>query len=231
MRKYQHIFFDLDKTLWDFDANIGQAMLDLLKEFDVDSRLVEPVSWVESYREINQHVWQLFENKELSKAELRLERFRLLLKKFNVYTESLAESMSAYFLQHSPQKGKLMPKTKEVLLYLSENYKLYVLSNGFYDVQQIKLKASGIDGFFDKVFTSDQLMCAKPNRKIFEEAVKSVNAKKTRTLMVGDNFEKDIVGARLFGIDQVWYNAEHLFGDERGATYEITCLSELNLLL
>lgn len=231
MAKYKHLFFDLDKTLWDFDTNVGKAMLELHVEFELSEKNIDPLKWMERYRVINKLVWQQYEERKLTKAELRVERFSLLLKEFNSSDANLPIKMSEYFLAVSPFKSGLMPNTMEVLTYLSEKYSMYIISNGFLDVQEIKMKSSKIDVFFEKVFTSDRLKVAKPKRKIFEESLKPVNARKNQSLMIGDNFEKDIIGARNFGIDQVWYNHEEKDGDERGATFEIKDLLELKTFL
>lgn len=231
MRKYQHVYFDLDRTLWDFDTNVGETLIEILAKFKIFEEVPDASVWVDSYRRINKQVWQQFEERKINKTTLRQERFRLLLKEFGVVNEALVVEISQYFIANSPFKKALMPNAKEVLAYLSGKYKLYIISNGFYATQQRKLESSGIKTYFTKVFTSDKYMVAKPAREIFEIALKSVNARKEKSIMIGDSFDKDILGARSFGMDQIWYNHDGRDGDEIGATYKVLALSEIKKIL
>jgi putative hydrolase of the HAD superfamily len=124
----------------------------------------------------------------------------------------------------------LIPNAKYILKYLIKNYSLYIITNGFMDVQLAKIKNSGLSGYFKKIFTSEHARSSKPNRGIFEYALKSVNARKKESLMIGDDLEIDIKGAREFGIDQVYFNPSGIRHNDR-LTYEIHSLLELKDLL
>lgn len=231
MRKYQHVYFDLDRTLWDFDTNVGETLTEILTKFNLFEVKPDASVWVDSYRRINKQVWQQFEERKINKTKLRLERFRLLLEEFGVVNESIVTEISQYFLANSPFKKTLMPNAQELLEYLSGKYQLYIISNGFYVVQHRKLESSGINSYFSKVFTSDKYMVAKPAQEIFEISLKSVNARKDKSIMIGDSFDKDIIGARNFGMDQIWYNHDGRKGDDIGASYEVLALSEIKEIL
>ena len=107
---------------------------------------------------------------------------------------------------------------------------MFLLTNGFKEVQDIKIKTTGLDAYFDHMFTSDEIGYQKPHRKIFEHAIKSVNAKKAQSLMIGDDLKIDIDGARKFGIDQVYFNPQKT-KHQGNCTFEITQLSDLMLFL
>lgn len=230
MRKYKHIFFDLDRTLWDFDTNSSQTLLEIISYFNLQKYVYDTKTWTLAYKKYNKLVWKLLEEKKLNKQELRLERFRLLFEEFHISEKDLIAEVSKYYIANSPTKSELMPYVKEVLQYLHLNYKLHIVSNGFYDIQIIKLKASGIDNYFEKVYTSDKILAAKPDKRIFQEAVKSVNAKKTQSIFIGDNLEKDIIGAKGFGMDQIWYNHDNIKSDFI-PSFEIKSLLEIKNIL
>ena len=89
-----------------------------------------------------------------------------------------------------------------------KNYKLQIITNGFREVQRAKLNTSGIAHFFDHVFISEDLNYPKPDIRVFQHAIRSSNAKKEKSIMIGDNWETDILGARNFGIDQVYFKKD-----------------------
>ena len=230
MTKYKHIFFDLDRTLWDFDSNSAQTLLEILDYFNLEDKVSNSHQWVEAYRKYNREVWKRYEAKQINKKELRLERFRLLFSEYNINDELLISKVSDYYIQYSPTKTGTMPFAKELLEYLYSKYKLYIITNGFFEIQKTKLQAAGIDKYFLKVFTSDIIGAAKPDRKIFEASVKSVNARKVQSLFVGDSLDNDIVGAKRFGIDQVWFNHDKIKSDVV-PNYEIYSLEQLKSIL
>ncbi|HBH49191.1 MAG TPA: noncanonical pyrimidine nucleotidase, YjjG family [Bacteroidales bacterium] len=230
MRKYEHIFFDLDRTLWNFDANSSATLLELIDHFKLSKVIADRHKWLSSYVRHNIRVWSLYENRQISKPDLRLERFRLLLSDFNIQDESLVMALSDYYLANAPLKPALMPYAKEILDYLNNKYKLYILSNGFYETQIQKLKSGGILAYFNKIFTSDTLHVAKPQRKIYQEALKSVNARKDKSVFIGDNLENDVIGPGKFGMDQIWYNHDGIISEVE-ATYQIKSLEEIKGIL
>jgi putative hydrolase of the HAD superfamily len=229
MAYYQYIFLDLDRTLWDFDTNSSNTLLDIINEFKLHTYIEKSEKWLKTYVKYNIQVWDLYEQRKISKKDLRLERFRLLLDDFNIPVD-LTKSVSEYYISHSPLKTALMPHAVEVLKYLKSKYKLSIVSNGFYETQLKKLKASGLIDYFEKVFTSDLLKVAKPNVEIYREVVKNVNARKRNSLFIGDNLANDVVGPRKFGMDQVWYNHDNVKSDIH-PTYEIKSLIELKHIL
>jgi putative hydrolase of the HAD superfamily len=230
MKAYKHIFFDLDRTLWDFDSNSAQTLLEIIEVFGLEKKVANSEKWLQAYNTHNSNVWKLYEENKINKANLRIERFRLLFNDFNIDDVELLSQVSEYYIASSPLKKALMPGAKELLEYLSDKYKLHIISNGFYDAQRLKLQSSEIDVYFDRVITSDKVGAAKPDKRIFEEAVKSINARKRESVFVGDNLENDFLGAMKSGIDQIWYNHDKVITEYK-PTYEISSLNEIILIL
>ncbi|MBN1118287.1 MAG: YjjG family noncanonical pyrimidine nucleotidase [Bacteroidales bacterium] len=206
MRKYKHLFFDLDRTLWDFDHNTSVTLQELLSAFSELSEIKDSLGFIKNYHRFNDYVWNLYREKKITKTVLRKERFRMLLQEYNMNNESLVAQIEAFYLNNAPYKSKLINNASEVLNKVKDYYSLYIVSNGFYDVQLTKLRSGGIDKFFKKIFTSDRIGYAKPNKAFFEYCIKSANAKKTESLFIGDDLTNDIMGPASFGIDQVWFN-------------------------
>lgn len=230
MKKYHHIFFDLDRTLWDFKKNTGETLLDIIHTFKLEETVQDSKAFIEKYNYYNDRLWEFYQLGRIKKYQLRHERFRMLLRDYGILDRKLAGEISRYYLNMSPAKTRLVPYAIELLEYLEPNYGLYVISNGFYDVQMAKMKNSGISRYFQKLFTSDRVGYAKPDSRFFDHAVKSVNAKKAESLVVGDDAVKDIEGARNARIDQVFFNPEGNISSVE-ATYEIRDLIELKSLL
>ncbi len=230
MKKYKHLFFDLDRTLWDWDAN-SYSTLQLmyakhqLNNYDIlfeDFRLI--------YLKQNDAMWKRYSLGEISKEVLRYHRFYLTLLHFNVDNSALASLLSDDFIEESPRGTLLVPDTIETLDYLASRYQLHILSNGFRTIQDIKLTGSGIKHYFKQIVTSESCGYLKPDKRIFRYALSSLNARKSESLMIGDDQEADIIGAQKFGIDQVYCNytqVEH----NLCPTAEIKELKELMLLL
>jgi putative hydrolase of the HAD superfamily len=223
---YKNIFFDLDRTIWDFDKNSAEALTEIVNEFNLTSQVPEISEFISSYNFYNERLWDFYRKGKIKKYLLRHERFRLLLHRFGIDDKELVEKISKYYLHAAPNKRYLIENAPEVLEYLSLKYKLYIISNGFYDVQLTKLINSGISKYFAKVFTSDRIGYSKPNVHIFDYAIRSTHSHKEESIMIGDDEVNDIQGARNAHIDQVFFNPD---GEEVTIppTFEIKNLLEL----
>jgi putative hydrolase of the HAD superfamily len=230
MKSYLHIFFDLDRTLWDFQKNSGETLKDILEKYSLYKVINNESDFIEKYNYFNDHLWDHFKAGKIKKPELRKERFRLLMEAYNVKDDGLIEEISRYYNNNAPLKTALIPGAAEILKYLSGKYKMYIISNGFYDVQLTKLIRSGISRYFTKTFTSDRIGIAKPRPGIFNYSLSSVNARKDESLMVGDDAINDVHGAHHARIDQVYYNPEGK-PCRIPPTYEIRELVELREIL
>lgn len=123
------------------------------------------------------------------KDELNRQRFLYPLEQVGWGDAELAKRFSDDFFSVIPTKAKLMPHAREVLDYLSERYNLYILSNGFQELQCHKMRSAGIDGYFRKVVLSDDIGVLKPHAPIFHFALSATQSYLEDSLMVGDNWE------------------------------------------
>jgi putative hydrolase of the HAD superfamily len=230
LKKYKHIFFDLDRTLWDFDKNSSLTLIEIIDRFDLANKIGDREVFCQKYHKHNDFVWDLYRNNQIKKQELRRERFRLLLADFNLFDSKLIESIDKYYVENSPRKPILIDSADDVLEYLNSKYCLHIISNGFQEVQELKLSSSKIRHYFKFIFTSDKIGVSKPKRQFFEYAVKSANARKTESLVIGDDMQNDIIGARNFNIDQIWYNPPGEIANIK-PTFEIRHLKEIQDIL
>ncbi len=227
---YHHIFFDLDHTLWDFDQNAAIVLRKLFLECADHLTHISFDDFFDRYSYHNDQLWGLYGVDLIPQAELRLERFRLSLAEFGVTNRDIVNHFVLEYPKQAPLQTHLFPYTKEVLSYLKSRYRLHLITNGFEEVQHIKLNNCGLADFFDTVTTSQNSGVKKPNPKIFEYALSVAGAEKISSLMIGDSVESDCLGAKNIGLDQVYFNpkkmdCKHLF------TAQIHCLSELKALL
>ncbi len=205
-KKYTHIFFDLDNTLWDFRKNSELAMQETFNQFPQAKKQIDFETFFEVYERHNHALWASYRKKEVVKKELIRRRFEDTFTELKI-TGIDPNEMNTCYLDEMPNQKALYPGVIETLEYLTtKHYQLNIITNGFKEVQHKKLQSSGLRNFFDKVFTSEEIKTPKPGREIFEHAIKSVNAKKTNSLMIGDDWEVDILGALNFGIDAVYIN-------------------------
>ena len=226
MKKYCHLFFDLDRTIWDFQANSRETFRDILQKHQLDLVFQSVEEFETMYHEYNDLLWNEYRNGKIHKDVLRWKRFYLTLQDVGIQNEELAKTMDFEYISISPTKTKLFPGATEVLEYLFPKYPLHIITNGFTEVQFIKLKNSNLNKYFTRIITSEIAGSHKPKREIFHYAVSSANAKKSESLMIGDDLETDIKGAMDFGLDQVYFNPARK-PHELNPTYEIVSLKEL----
>jgi putative hydrolase of the HAD superfamily len=230
MNKYKHLFFDIDRTLWDYKANVREVLHDIYDNYNLQCHSIDFENFLNVFEKYNELLWIKFRKGQIKKEVLRDRRFYLALKKLGVINNDLAIKCSSDYIKISPNKTNLFPDVIETLEYLKTKYRLHIITNGFNEVQFKKLKNSGIKHFFEKVVTSDNAGSQKPNMKIFEYALTSVNARKNESLMIGDDWDLDILGAKRYGFDQVYFNPgnkEH----NGNSTFEINSIGELKTIL
>ena len=231
MPRYRHLFFDLDCTLWDYHVNSTEALHELFETYQLHELFDKFENFRETFGKHNEEVWKAYREGRIHKDTLRVLRFERTLKDYGITNFELAHKLNSDFINISPRKTKLMPGTMEVLGYLKSNhYQMYIITNGFTQIQEIKVETSGLADFFIKMFTPENIGYIKPHRAIFEYAVKSVNVRKAESLMIGDDLQVDIIGARDFGMDQVYFNPHKIPHNEK-ITYEILTLFELREFL
>ena len=231
MKIYKHIFFDLDRTLWDFDKNALEAYCDIYEKYDLHQKGVFSFeAFTESYLRNNAELWALYVEGKIEKSYLTWRRFEVTLLDFGINDPELAKQIGIDYITISPKKTNLFPNSIETLEYLSEKYHLHIITNGFEEVQFNKLRNAGLDKFFDKVITSEAAGCKKPENCIFEYAIEKANALPADCLMIGDDIEVDIIGAQNVGMDTVYFNPNRI-AHNGGIQHEIFDLIELKKLI
>ncbi len=226
MKKYKHLFFDLDHTLWDFARNSKETLYDAYLSFELEKLGIIWEQFIHEYWVINDALWDDYRKGRVTKLELRYNRFTFTLKHFGIDNKALAHQIADFYVEHSPQKPNVFPNTHETLNYLKNKYKMHIITNGFEEVQFIKLEKSNLAQYFEEVITSENAGQKKPHPTIFDFALNLTGAKKEESLMIGDNLEADILGAQQFGIDQVYFNPEKA-SHQVSVTHEISDLKQL----
>lgn len=231
-KKYQHVFFDLDHTLWDFEQNSGITLRILYQQFQLAQKGITDFEQFRiNYEQHNNLFWERFRKGQISRADLRWKRMWHTFLDFKIPDRELADAVSAAYLDLLPQQGKLMPYAIDILDFCKQsNLQIHLITNGFELTQWQKIRTSGIEHYFGQVITSEGSNSMKPRPEIFDFALQSSGAKVMNSIMIGDALEADIVGAQQYGMDQVYYNPAKIAHTEK-PTFEITCLSELKTIL
>ena len=207
-KKYHHIFFDLDHTLWDFDSNSEATLLDLYHELQLgDKTNGQFEDFHKTYHYHNTIFWDRFRKGHINREELRWKRMWRTLVDYKIHDEELSKEMSERYLEILPTKTALFPGCIDLLNHLKDaSYPMHLITNGFEKTQHEKLKNSGIDHYFIEVITSEQAGIMKPHLAIFEYALNKVNTSASTSIMVGDTLEVDILGAINAGMDTIYFN-------------------------
>lgn len=230
-RKYKHILFDLDHTLWDFEKNSTEALLEVYEHYLFKKyNKFTAVEFVLKFKEINAALWDQYNLNKIEKEYLRNERFKLTLVDLGIKESEIPPDIGEMYILRCPVKPHVIPHTFEVLDYLKPKYNLHIITNGFEDIQDIKLSYSNLKGYFDFIFTSERAGHKKPSREMFEKAIELLDAKTEECIMIGDNPVTDIQGAINASLDVIYFNPENVPHD-LPVTYEIKSLLELTRIL
>ena len=229
---YSHLFFDLDHTIWDFEMNSKETLLDLHQKFQLaDKGITDFDGFYDHYSVHNHRLWDRYTKGFIKQEELRWKRIYLSLLDYKIADEKLSREMSHDYLDILPNKTNLFPYTIEILNYLkAKGYQMHLITNGFESVQFKKIKNSNLAPYFIEVITSEASNSLKPNKEIFEYALDKSKAKLEESIMIGDNESADIQGAINIGMDSVFVNHINAIPTVP-ATYTITHLKELEAIL
>jgi len=230
--KYKHLFFDLDHTLWDFDANAKATLTDIYALFELDKRVDAPFEdFYRKYLYHNEILWDKYHHGLISADDLKWKRMWRTLLDFKIGDEKLSRDLSAKFLELLPTKKILFPHTTELLDYLlQKKYVLHLITNGFEKTQWSKINNSGLSKYFTHMITSETSNSLKPKKEIFEYAMNKAGAALQESIMIGDNLDADIQGAINAGMDSVFVNHINATTDIQ-PTYTIYHLKELEAIL
>ncbi len=209
MSNIKHLFFDLDRTLWDFEANSKKALQQIFTEYKLENQIEHFNHFHHTYLRINNDLWQKYGKKKITKEELRDARFLKTLQYHEIHNEELADKISQAYIDLSPKQTKLFPNAIETLTKLHDlGFKMHIITNGFVEVQYIKLKESKLEPFFDIIVCSEHIGFNKPDKRIFEHALNLANAKAEESMMIGDDLQVDILGANQVGMEAVLFDPE-----------------------
>jgi putative hydrolase of the HAD superfamily len=205
---YQHLLFDLDDTLWHFERNANETLTDLHRQYGLQAieSSLSVEAFLQAFHQVNRQLWQRYNVGQLDQETLRTRRFVLIFEALSIQIpEDICLQLAHEYVLIGPTKPHLIPGAKELLEELRPDYGLHIITNGFVDVQRVKMEASGIAHFFDTVVTSAEAGVKKPDKQIFEYTLNTAGAKAGDCLMIGDNWDTDIVGAATAGIDSVYF--------------------------
>ena len=229
MSKYKHLFFDLDGTLWDIHRNAELTLRQMFVQFGIDEALFE--SFNKAYLKHNARVWAMYREGSMTKEELRTARFSRSMDDIGfAYNAEWMEQFSAAFVEQCPRQPHVIPGALEILKYLEGKYTMHIITNGFKEIQGIKMDGSGLTPFFVNNINSEDVGVRKPNPKIFHYAFELAGTCAEESLMIVDDWDADILVSRGVGMDQVFLKLD----DHRHnvhPTFTITELVELKNIL
>lgn len=201
------IFFDLDHTLWDFEKNSELSFKKIFKKYNI---ILNFEKFIEAYIPINFKYWKLYRNGKISKEFLRYNRLKEVFNLFDYEIDDVTiDKISHDYIEFLPENNKLMDGAIEVLEYLKPKYRLFIITNGFRDVQDKKLKNSNIIHYFEAIYDSESVGVKKPDPKIFKHALSDSGSSPNESLMVGDNYEADVLGAKKLKIKTIHFVAHN----------------------
>jgi len=229
-RDYKCVFFDLDHTLWDYECNAREMLLELHASHNLAAKGIVFEDFHRLFKSVNLELWDLYDRGLIDNEVIRTQRFTKVLAGFGLVDNKLSADLSYEYLYGCPKKCNLIPHAITVLDYLAKKYRLTLVTNGFEEIQHVKLSSGNITHYFDHVITSQKAGFKKPAREIFDYALSVNNLACHDVIMIGDNLITDIGGARNACIDTVFYNPAALEHTEE-VSHEIRCLSELQSIL
>lgn len=202
----KHVFFDLDHTLWDFDRNSKLTFQQIFEEQNITLSIQD---FLKVYMPINLEYWRLYREDKIQKEDLRYKRLKDTFDAINFEVQDeLINRIAEDYIKYLPNYNYLIDGTKEILEYLESKYKLHIITNGFEEVQNLKIEKSGIKKYFREVITSESVGVKKPNKKVFEYALSKVNIEASKTIMIGDSYEADVLGGLNAGMLAIYFSPE-----------------------
>lgn len=228
---YKTLLIDLDDTLWDTFNNNKKSIEEVYYEFNFESYYTSFEVFFDIYYRKNTTLWDQYRDGEIDKATLTIERFSHMLKPTGNTSIKQALAINESFLKRSSEKTGLIDGAIELLDYLKHKYQMAIISNGFRGVQNKKLVNTGLADYFSHTILSEDAGVNKPHPDIFSYALNETQFIKEDTLMIGDSWEADIVGAKNAGINQLWFNPYKIEQKAFSPTYTVKSLLEITSIL
>ncbi|WP_294080204.1 YjjG family noncanonical pyrimidine nucleotidase [Proteiniphilum sp. UBA5384] len=229
--QYKNLFIDLDDTLWDIHLNGKECLEEIYRDYGYDRFYPDFEAYYNVYMPSNHHLWALYRQGDITKDKLIIERFLVPVREFGIDDPGYAKRLSDDFLERTTRKTRLIDGTMDLLDYLKPKYRMHILSNGFREVQFKKIENSGLAPYFDKIILSEDAGINKPHPDMFTYALKNTNSRRDQTVMIGDSWDADIVGAWKSRITQIWYNPEEIAPEGFAPTYTVQTLGEIKEIL
>ena len=231
MQRYKHLFIDLDDTIYDFSYASREAFRETYALLGYERFFESFDHYMSIYTPYNLELWKEYGKGNITKAELNSRRYSHPLEVAGIHDQTLADTFCREALSRIPTKGNLMPGARELLDYLRPKYRMYILSNGFTELQSHKMRTAGIDGYFDALILSEDIGVNKPDPRLFEYALERTGASIGESIMIGDMVETDIAGAAGIGMPQIFYNPKNVQNLPFAPTYEVSNLLDIKEIL
>lgn len=228
------IFIDLDDTLYDTRGNAIHSLCELFEWADLGRWFHDASEFYEAYWEANTLLWKQYAHNEITREYLIIERFRRPLSvRMPNPSADYCLKLSDKFLDLCADKPGVIEGAHEVCRYLKQKgYRLHICSNGFHEIQYKKMRAARLIDFFDTIILSEDAGANKPSPKFYDYALATTGAKRETTLMIGDNYEGDILGAINSGIKAMFFRRwDQSFVPDSSVTYTVDTLAEISQIL
>lgn len=234
MKHYIDLFIDFDDTLYDTHGNAVIALGEVFRHFRLNQYFEDPQVFYDDYWDTNIDLWTLYAKGMITRDHLIVERFRHPLAKGKGLepTPEFCLEVSDVFLDYCATKPGVVKGAHELMAYLRQRgYHMHICSNGFHEVQYKKLDACGLRDYFDTIILSEDAGVNKPAKEFFEYALRKSNAQTETTIMIGDNYNTDILGAKNVGLDTLYFNRYPDYPPPNPVTFEVSTLSEIMNIL
>ena len=225
-KNIKHIFFDLDHTLWDFDLNSKLAYQQIFEEYEINLPLDQ---FIAVYEPLNLEFWRKFRENEISKEELRYQRLKTAFNScaYDV-TDKEIDLYADLYIEYLPNNNHLFPGCIELLDSLKDHFEMHLITNGFNGVQQNKIEKAGLEKYFKVVLTAEAAGVKKPAPQIFHKAMELAGATVDNSIMIGDSYAADILGAQQVGLKTIWFHTtDHEILDNEVVVHELLDIQPL----
>lgn len=207
MADVELVIFDADGTLVDHDRALERAW-GKVKYLVPEMRTLGTERIKELWGMDFRTYWQDLVTGEITLDENRILRVGRMFDRLGIdssreFVEKIARIYGAeYDSGIEPIAG-----ASDAVTFLRRNgVRTAIVTNNIYSNLMYKLRKCGMAGLFDQITTPERLGILKPAREIFDEVLTGQDVDADHTVMVGDSFAEDIVGASNAGIRPVWFN-------------------------
>lgn len=230
MQKYKNIFFDLDNTLWDFTQNSRESLKEIFENYNFKNEFENFQNFYTQYEKNNNDLWNDYRQGNISKETLISRRFLFAAEK-KIFSKITPIQLNAEYLTLTTKKTKIIENARQILRYLSEKYTINIITDGFFEIQIVKLRGSKLSPFILNVITAEEIGILKPNKEIFEFAIEQCQTTTKESIMIGDSYQNDIIGAHNAGINQIFFNPNNQKCSDIKPTHTIKSLIEIKNIL